>query len=257
MYYFDTHAHYDDRAFDADRAEVLQAVHEAGVSLVMDIGCDVSSSMKAVALARQYDWIYAAIGTHPSDAYKMQDTDLDLYRSLAATNPKVRAIGEIGLDYHWDTTPRDVQALRFRQQLELAEELGLPVVIHERDAHQDAMTIVREYAGRVTGVFHCYSGALDMAKELVSLGWYLSFTGVVTYKNARKALEVLEWVPLSRIFIETDCPYLSPEPNRGKRNDSRNLLYTNAKIAEVKGLTPEAVAAATMENGRRFFGLAD
>lgn len=255
MFYFDTHAHYDDRAFESDRDQVLQAVREAGVSLVMDIGCDVSSSMKAVALARQYDWIYAAIGTHPSDAYKMQDSDLDLYRSLAKTNPKVRAIGEIGLDYHWDTTPREVQAQRFRQQLDLAEELGLPVVIHERDAHQDAMNIVRDYAGRVKGVFHCYSGALDMAKELIGLGWYLSFTGVVTYKNARKALEVLEWVPLSRIFIETDSPYLSPEPNRGKRNDSRNLVYTNAKIAEVKGLTPEAVAETTMENGKRFFAI--
>ena len=256
MQYFDTHAHYDDRAFDADRGEVLQAVRDAGVVLAVDIGCDLSSSMKAVALARQYDWIYAAVGTHPSDAGKMRDSDLDMYRSLAKTNPKVRAIGEIGLDYHWDTTPRDVQAVRFRQQLDLAEELGLPVVIHEREAHQDAMNIVRDYAGRVTGVFHCYSGALDMAKELVNMGWYLSFTGVVTYKNARKAIEVLEWAPLSRIFIETDSPYLSPEPNRGKRNDSRNLVYTNAKIAEVKGLTPEAVAAATLENGKRFFGIA-
>ena len=253
--FFDTHAHYDDRAFAQDRDQLLEAVHAAGVDLVMDVGCDLSSSMKAAALARKYPWIYAAIGTHPSDTAKMTDADLELYRTLAKSNPKVRAIGEIGLDYHWDSSPRDVQKQRFRQQLDLAIELGLPVIIHERDAHADAMTIVREYAGRVTGVFHCYSGALEMARELVNLGWYLSFTGVITYKNARKALEVLEWAPMDRLFLETDCPYLSPVPNRGKRNDSRNLLYTAQAMADVKGMTLEEVAARTMASGKKFFGI--
>lgn len=253
--FFDTHAHYDDNAFDTDRAQVLAGIREAGVELVVDVGCDRESSLRAVDLARQEDWIYAAVGTHPSDTAKMTDEDLDLYRQLCKSQPKVVAIGEIGLDYHWDSSPREVQKQRFRDQLDLAAETGKPVIIHERDAHADAMEIVRDYKGRVTGVFHCYSGAVDMAKELVSMGWYLGFTGVITYKNARKALEVLEWAPLSRIFLETDCPYLSPEPNRGRRNDSRNLLYTNRKLAEIKGLSEEETARITMENGKRFFGI--
>ncbi len=253
--YFDTHAHYDDRAFDKDREAVLQDIHGAGVAYMVNVGCDLSSSLRSVALARQYDWIYAAVGTHPSDTGKMSDADLSMYRSICRTEKKVVAIGEIGLDYHWDTTAREIQKQRFRQQLDLAIEVNKPVVIHERDAHAEAMQIIREYRGRVTGVFHCYSGALDMAKELIEMGWYLSFTGVITYKNARKALEVLQWLPLDRIMIETDCPYLSPEPNRGRRNDSRNLLYTNARLAEIKGLSPETTAQTTLENGKRFFGI--
>ena len=252
---FDTHAHYDDHAFDADREAVLASLADSGVGLVMDVGCDLSSSLKAVSLARRYDWIYAVVGTHPSDCGDMSEQILDIYRNLARTEPKVRAIGEIGLDYHWDTAPREVQKHWFRRQLDLAEELGLPVVVHERDAHADAMEIVRDYAGRVTGVFHCYSGALDMAKELVGLGWYLSFTGVITYKNARRALEVLEWAPMDRVMLETDCPYLSPVPNRGKRNDSRNLVYTAAAMAGAMGRTEEEIAARTLANGKRFFGI--
>lgn len=252
--FFDSHAHYDSSQFNDDRAQLIEDIHAAGVDLVCNVGCDLSSSMKSVALAEKYDWFYAAVGTHPSDTGKMTDTDLTMYESLSR-HPKVVAIGEIGLDYYWDETPRDVQQLRFRQQLDLAKELKMPVIIHEREAHEDAMKIVREYAGAVTGVFHCFSGAVEMAKELVKMGWYIGMTGVVTYKNARKSVEVVQWVPEDRLLIETDCPYLTPVPNRGKRNDSRNLAFTAAKIAEIRGITPEQAAKMTMDNAKRFYGI--
>lgn len=253
--YFDTHAHYDDSRFDADRELLLgRQLPDAGVSLVVNCGCDRSSSLASVQLAEQYAYFYAAVGCHPQDSAHMTDADLDFYAELVQ-HPKVVAIGEIGLDYHWDY-PRESQLLRFEQQLQLAADLHMPVVVHDRDAHGDAMALVRKYADRVTGVFHCYSGSLEQARELVRLGWYLGFTGSITFKNARKAPEILEWAPLQRIFIETDCPYMAPEPHRGQRNDSRWVPLVARRIAEIKGLEPEFVAEVTKNNGKQFFHIA-
>lgn len=253
--YFDTHAHYDDGRFDADRELLLGTLlPEAGISLVVNCGCDRESSLASVKFAETYDYFYAAVGCHPQDSENMTDADLDFYAELTK-HPKVVAIGEIGLDYHWDY-PRETQLLRFEQQLQLAADLNMPVVVHDRDAHGDAMALVRKYADRVTGVFHCYSGAIEQAKELVRLGWYLGFTGSITFKNARKAPEILEWVPLQRVFIETDCPYMAPEPHRGHRNDSRWVPLVAQRIAEIKGLEPEFVAEVTKNNGKQFFRIA-
>ncbi len=253
--YFDTHAHYDDEKFDADRADVLNDLKNAGVELVVNVGCDLTSSLRSVALAHAYPFVYAAVGTHPHDAARLTDGDLAMYRSLLTGDKRVRALGEIGLDYHYDFSPREAQRDAFERQLRLAAELRVPVIIHSREACEDTMRLVRKYAADVTGVFHCYAYSVETAKELISLGWYLSFTGAVTFKNARRALEVIEWAPLSRIFIETDSPYLAPEPHRGHRNDSRYVPLVAQKIAEVKGLPVEQVARATLENGKKFFGI--
>ncbi len=252
MQLYDTHAHYDDGRFDSDRAELLRSIHQQGVALINTIGTDVPSSRASIALAEEYDFIYAVVGGWPGNVGDMTEADLEEYRQMAA-HPKVLAIGEIGLDYYYDDVPHEVQKHWFRRQLDLAAELRMPVVIHERDAHGDAMEIVREYAARVTGVFHCYSGSAEMAKELVSLGWYISITGVVTFKNARKAVESVAAVPLERIMIETDAPYLAPVPYRGRRNHSGYVLEVAKKIAEIKGVSTEEVARVTLENGTRFF----
>ena len=249
--YFDTHAHYDDEAFDTDRDELLSSLPEAGVTLVIDPGCDVSSSEKAIALAERFPHVYAAVGIHPEELGKMQPGDLEKIEALCK-NEHCVAIGEIGLDYYWDDTHKEEQKALFIEQLELALRHDKPVIIHDREAHGDCLDIVRRYPD-VRGVFHCYSGSREMAEELLRRGWYLGFDGPITYKNARKAIEVLEICPLDCLLIETDSPYLSPVPRRGKRNDSRNLRYVVEKIAEVKGLGCEEVVKASMENGRRLF----
>ena len=251
--YFDTHVHYDDKAFDTDRDALIAALPEAGVELVLDPGCDIRSSRKALELAEKYSFVYAAVGVHPEELDSLTDSSLDELGALAA-HPKCAAIGEIGLDYYWDDKHKNEQKTLLHAQLELASELDKPVIIHDREAHADAFEAVCRF-DKLRGVFHCYSGSAEMAKELLKRGWYLGFDGPVTYKNARKAIEVLELCPLDRILIETDGPYLSPVPMRGKRNDSRNLRYVVEKIAEVKGLTPEAVAAASLSNGRALFGI--
>lgn len=251
---FDTHAHYDDSRFDGDRDAVLAALPEAGVELVLDPGCDLPSSRAAAALAERYGHVYAAAGIHPENCAGFQDTDLAALRQLLA-QPKVTAIGEIGLDYYWaENPPRDFQQMVFRKQLALAEELDLPVIVHDREAHGDILEIVKEFPG-VRGVFHCFSGSPEMAEELLKRGWYLGFDGPVTYKNARRAPEVVAVTPLDRIVVETDAPYMSPVPNRGRRNDSRNLPYIVEKLAEWKGISPEEMAAHTWNNGLRLFGL--
>lgn len=252
--YFDTHAHYDDEQFDGDRDALLSALPAYGVTRVVNPGCSMPSSAAALALAEKYPHVYAAIGVHPHDAANMLDTDLDSLRAMSA-HPRAVAIGEIGLDYHYDFSPRDVQRLRFRQQMELAREVGLPVVIHEREACADCLAVVQDFPD-VPGVLHCYSGSWETAKTILAQGWYLSFTGVVTFKNARKALEVVANMPRDRIMIETDSPYLSPVPHRGERNDSRNLPHIARTIGGIWGVSPEEVAAVTMENGLRFFGIA-
>ena len=252
--YFDTHAHYDDKAFDADRMDLLQAVHREGVGLIIDPGCDEESSRAAVSLAEELPFVYAAVGVHPSDCETYNPQVEQELRRLAA-HPKVKAIGEIGLDYYWkDNAPAQLQKEVFHAQMTLAEELDLPVIVHDREAHHDCLEAVKAHPG-LRGVYHCYSGSLEDAKILVKLGWMLSFTGVITYKNARKSLEVIDWLPMDRIMIETDSPYLTPEPFRGKRNDSGHVHLVAETIARVKGLAAEDVARITLENGKRFFNI--
>ncbi len=251
---FDTHAHYDSGAFNGDRMEVLASMPEKGVELILNPGCDLETSRTAVSLANAFPFVYAAVGVHPSDCETYTDEVEEQLRKLAA-DPKVKAIGEIGLDYYWkDNAPAEVQKAVFRRQMDLARELKLPVIIHDREAHRDCLDIVKEYPD-LKGVYHCYSGSLEDAKILVKLGWMISFTGVVTYKNARKSLEVIEWLPMDRIMIETDSPYLTPEPFRGKRNDSGHVHYVAETIARVKGLEVEEVVRITTENGKRFFNI--
>ena len=249
---FDTHAHMDDRAFDTDREELLADLPNQGICLLMNPGCSLASSRNVDKLTRQYDYIYGAVGSHPDVADEVNEEVLEEYRSLVASNPKIKAIGEIGLDYHYEDIPRELQQKAFRLQMELARELGLPAIVHERDAHEDGMKMVEEFP-EVTGVFHCYSGSAEMAKWLVNRGWYIGFTGVLTFKNARKALEVAASIPMDRIVLETDCPYMSPEPFRGKRNDPGKLYRMAEKLAELRGLTVEEVHAITTENGKRLY----
>lgn len=249
---FDTHAHYDDESFDADRDAVLTALPEQGVGLILNPGCGVESSRKAVRYAAAYPHVYAAVGIHPENCGGCTAGDLDAIRALAQL-PKTVAIGEIGLDYYWaENPPRDFQQQVLRQQLALARELALPVIIHDREAHADTLAIVREFPG-VTGVFHCFSGSPEMARELLKMGWYLGFDGPVTYKNARRAPEVAAVTPLDRMLIETDSPYMTPVPYRGRRNDSGYVHLVAEKLAEWKGVTPEEMARVTTENGKRLF----
>ena len=249
---FDTHAHMDDEAFSADREELLTSLPGQGLALVMNPGCSLASSRNASLLSQTYDYIYAAVGSHPDVADEVNEEVLAEYRRLVAENPKIKAIGEIGLDYHYEDIPREIQLKAFRMQMELAKELGLPVIVHERDAHEDGMKVVDEFP-QVTGVFHCYSGSAEMAKELVKRGWYIGFTGVLTFKNARKAVEVAKAIPMDRIVLETDCPYMSPEPFRGKRNDPGKLYRMAEKLAEIRGLTVDEIHTITTENGKRLY----
>ena len=249
---FDTHAHMDDRAFDQDRDALLSRLPEEGIALLMNPGCSLASSQAAVNLSNQYSYIYAAVGSHPDAADEVNDGVLEQYRALCRDNPKVKAIGEIGLDYHYEDIPRDIQKRFFRAQMGLARELGLPVIVHEREAHEDGMKIVEEFPS-VTGVFHCYSGSLEMAKWLIARGWYIGFGGVLTFKNARKALEVAGNIPLERIVLETDCPYMAPEPFRGRRNDPGKLYRVAEKLAQLRGMTVEEVQAITLENGKALY----
>ncbi len=249
---FDTHAHMDSRSFNEDREEVLRLLPNQGIELLMNPGCSLESSKKAVQLATDYAYIYAAVGSHPDAADEVNDTVLEEYRMLCKLNPKVKAIGEIGLDYHYEDIPRQLQKKAFIAQLELARELDLPVIVHERDAHEDGMAIIRQFP-EVTGVFHCYSGSAQMAQELVKLGWYIGFTGVLTFKNARRAIEAAQAIPLDRIVLETDCPYMSPEPFRGRRNDPGKLYRMAEKLAEIRRISAEDAQRITLENGKRLY----
>lgn len=249
---FDTHAHMDDHAFDEDRNSLLASLPERGIALLMNPGCSLASSRVATRLSQTYDYIYAAVGSHPDAADEVNEDVLEEYRKLCKLNPKIRAIGEIGLDYHYEDIPRQIQLSAFRRQMELARELDLPVIVHEREAHGDGMTVVDEFP-EVTGVFHCYSGSVEMARELIRRGWYIGFTGVLTFKNARKALEVASAIPLDRIVLETDCPYMSPEPFRGRRNDPGRLYRMAETLASLRGLSVEEISAITLENGKRLY----
>lgn len=248
---FDTHAHLDDARFDEDRETLLQELPQKGVSLLLDPGCSLPASQAAVALAERVPWIYAAVGSHPDDADHGDDDTLEAYCRLAR-HPKVKAIGEIGLDYHYEDIPREIQQETFRKQMALARELDLPVIIHEREAHEDGLRIISEFP-EVTGVFHCFSGSREMAEYLVARGWYIGFTGVLTFKNARRAVETAAAIPLDRIVIETDCPYMAPEPFRGRRNDPGYVYRMAERLAEIRGISVEKAAQSTFENGKRLY----
>lgn len=248
---FDTHAHMNDPVFDEDREEVLLGLKNKGVDLVMNVGCCLDSSKDCIAMAEKYPFVYASVGTHPDSADEVDEKVIEQYRKMAA-HEKVKAIGEIGLDYYYETIPRETQIKAFRMQMELAKELNMPVIVHERNAHDDGMRVVKDFKG-VTGVFHCYSGSAEMARQLVDMGWYIGFTGVLTFKNARKAVETAERIPLDRIVLETDCPFMAPEPFRGKRNDPGYLYRMAERLAEIRGITVEEVHAATMENAKRLY----
>lgn len=260
---FDTHAHYDDDWFDTDREALLASMPAHNVGLIVNPGCTVETSETAIRLAETHDFMYAAVGIHPEYSMGVTQADIDRIRELSA-HPKVKAIGEIGLDYYWEkcspetTPPREKQKQLLRAQLELAREVGLPVIIHDRDAHEDCLNIVKEYDD-LRGVYHCYSGSLETAQEILKLGWYLSFTGVITYGKAKKARHIIEHLPMDRIMIETDSPYLTPEPERLQakrvRNSSLFVHRVAERIAEFQGLTVEEVERITTENGKRFFAI--
>lgn len=250
---FDTHAHYDDPAYEKDRKELFQLMRSEGVGLITDIGADIESSRKAAELSNTYDFFYAAAGVHPSEVYSLEEADMDILRELAK-NPKVAAIGEIGLDYHYEDTVHDVQKKWFIRQLALAKEAKLPVVIHSRDAAQDTLEIMKDaHAEDIGGVIHCFSYGWEMAKIYLDMGFYLGIGGVVTFKNAKKLKEVVQKAPMERLVLETDAPYLAPEPYRGKRNASHYLKYVAEEIASLRSMTPDEVICITEENGKQMY----
>ena len=249
---FDSHAHYDSDAFDADRKELLSALPEQGVCGIINCGSDMASSLKSLELADEFDYIYAACGVHPHEAEDCKQGYISVLEKFCKEK-KCVAVGEIGLDYHYDFSPRDIQQRVFEEHLILAKELDLPVIIHDREAHEDTLNLLKKYKPK--GVVHCFSGSVEMAKEIVKLGMYIGLGGAVTFKNARKPREVAEYVPADRLLIETDCPYMTPVPFRGKRCDSSFIPYTAEVIAEVRGVTPQEILDLTKANANKLFGL--
>lgn len=251
--FIDSHAHLDDSKYDDDRFEMLTRARDNGVSHIINVGYDIPSSKRSVALAEKYEFIYAAVGIHPHDVVTEGEIGFQQLEILSS-NPKVVAIGEIGLDYYRDLSPRDLQKDMFRKQIRLASRLKKPIIVHDRDAHGDVMNILKEEnASLAGGVLHCFSGSLEMAKECLNMGFYISFAGPVTFNNARKLQEVAAQIPLDRLLIETDSPYLTPEPNRGKRNESAFVINVAQRIAELKNITVEEVALATTANSKNLF----
>lgn len=251
---FDSHAHYDDEAFEADRDNTIYELKSNGIIGVLNCGASIEGARASVDLADKYDFFYAAVGIHPEFADKFDETTILELKSLAE-NKKVRAIGEIGLDYYYKENPApEMQKSVFTKQMQLAQELKLPVVIHDRDAHEDTLKIIKQFK-QVTGVVHCFSGSAEFAKECIKLGYYIGFTGVITFKNAKKAVEAAKVVPLDRILVETDCPYMAPEPFRGKRNRSEYIAYIIKKISEIKGLSEDELSHATISNIKRLLSL--
>lgn len=250
---FDTHAHYADHAFDGDRGQILDKLTENGVKYVMLASSSLEDTAENAVLAENYGYIYAAAGVHPENADSTPADYLEKVRRTAVDSPKVRAIGEIGLDYHYEGYDREKQIVLFEEQLELAKELGLPVIIHSRDAWEDTFQILKKH--RPKGILHCFSGSAETAREIVKLGMYIGFTGVLTFKNAKKALKALAEVPMDRLLLETDCPYMAPVPFRGKRCDSSMIAYTAEKAAEIKGTDVQELVDITCENGKRIYSI--
>lgn len=249
---FDTHAHYDDEAFNQDLEEVLKKVQTAGVTRILNCSSNIESCQKTLELVKKYDFIYGAIGVHPQDAGEVS-SNLNKIGDMLSNN-KIKAVGEIGLDYYYEGYDRDLQIRAFREQMDIAKQLGLPVVIHDRDAHEDTLKVIKEFKG-AHGVLHCYSGSLEFAREVLKQDFYLGFTGVVTFKNAKKTVEVVREIPIEKMLIETDCPYMAPTPHRGDRNDSSYLTHIIEKIAEIREVDKEYITSTTYENGNRLLGL--
>lgn len=250
---FDTHAHYADHAFDEDRDNILAQLPSKGVRFVTLASSSVEDTAENSAISIRYDYIYAAAGVHPESVDTNPENYLDIVESTVRNNPKIRAVGEIGLDYHYDGFDRDKQIKLFCEQLELAKELDLPVIVHSRDACEDTLNILKKYQPR--GVVHCFSGSAETAAEIVKLGMYVGFTGVITFKNAKKAIRALETVPMERLLFETDCPYMAPVPYRGKRCDSSMIAMTAARAAEIKGISTQEMLDITCRNGMEFYGI--
>ena len=253
MKIFDTHSHYADHAFDEDREQVLAGLPDKGVELVMLAASDMRDCAANLELAKKYDYVYAAAGIHPESLDETPEDYLDFLRNIIASNPKIKAVGEIGLDYHYDGYDREKQIRFFREQLAFAAELDMPVIVHSRNATEDTVEILKEFRPR--GVVHCFSGSAETAKEILKLGMYIGFTGVLTFKNSKKALKALEAVPLDRLLMETDCPYMAPEPFRGRRSDSSMIAFTAAKAAEIKGVPTEELIDITCRNGMKMYGI--
>ncbi|MBU3876498.1 TatD family hydrolase [Faecalicatena sp. AGMB00832] len=249
---FDTHAHYDDEQFQEDREELLNSMHEGGVGTIVNVGSDIASWEDIRSLVRKYPFIYGAAGVHPDDVGELNEENFARLREILKED-KFVAVGEIGLDYYWDHESHDIQKEWFIRQLGLARELGLPVIIHSRDAALDTFEIMKEYADGLDGVIHCFSSSVEMAREYVKRGFYIGVGGVVTFKNSKKLKEVVADIPLESIVLETDCPYLAPVPNRGKRNSSLNLTYVAQTIADLKGVNYDAVVSQTEANARKLY----
>ncbi len=253
---FDSHAHLNDERFDEDREELISSLQEKGVDLVVNPGACISTSISSIELAKKYNFIYAAVGVHPHDVGELDETAIDTLRKLATENEKVVAIGEIGLDYYYDNSPREIQKEWFIKQIELANELKLPIIIHDRDAHGDTFEIIKKYKSPEIGcVLHCYSGNVELAREYVKMGCYISLSGTVTFKNNKKTKEVAREIPLDKLFIETDSPYMAPTPHRGKRNDPSLVQFVADTIAIEKGVSYETVCETTKENAKRLFNI--
>ncbi|WP_143317510.1 TatD family hydrolase [Clostridium sp. HBUAS56017] len=252
---FDSHAHYDDEAFDIDRDELIENLNEAGVIGILNCSSSYESIRKTCEIINKWSFIYGAVGIHPENANELTKNRLEEIKDIIKSNPKVIAVGEIGLDYYWEENPpRDVQKEVFRKHMIIAKELNLPVIIHDRDAHKDTLSIMKEFP-EVKGIVHCFSGSVEFARECLKLGYYIGVTGVVTFKNAKKLVEVIKEVPVDRLLVETDCPYMAPEPNRGKRNKSDYIEYIIERIALIKEIDPKQLNLRVNENFYRLMKL--
>jgi TatD DNase family protein len=249
---FDTHAHYDDEQFDGDREELLSGMQEAGIGTIVNVGASICSSGTTIELAHRYPFIYGAVGVHPDEVGDLTEEDMIWLKTVSA-DQKVVAIGEIGLDYYWNESEPEIQKRWFIRQLELAREVKLPVIIHSREAAKDTLDIMKEHGRGLGGVIHCFSYGVEIAREYLNMDYYLGIGGVLTFKNARKLKEVVEYAPMEKLVLETDCPYLAPVPNRGKRNSSMNLPYVVEAIAQIKGISEEDVIRITEENARKMY----
>ena len=254
---FDSHAHYDDEAFDKDRDRLLSTLEEQGVGCIVNVGASFQGAKDSVELSMRYTHVYAAVGVHPDHVGELDEAKMQQLREMCAMKKTV-AVGEIGLDYYWDKESHELQKEWFERQMELAKEVDLPIIVHSREAAQDTFDLIKsEHAGTTGGVIHCFSGSKEMAKEYIKMGYYIGVGGVVTFKNARVLKEVVESIPLERILTETDCPYLAPVPNRGKRNHSGNLPYVVEKLAEIKCVSKEEIIRETTKNARALYRITE